>query len=55
MKTFKAIFIIWVALFGLLIALFLFKDVKKKKFYKQFLALIDEVDEDDEENKKNTK
>ena len=49
MKLFKTIVIIWIVLLGILIALFLFKDIKKKKIYKQFKKWIE--DEDDKDNK----
>ena len=48
MKIFKTVIIIWLALFGILIALLLFKNANKTKLYKKFKRLIE--DNDDEDN-----
>jgi len=49
MKIFKTVIIIWLALFGILIALLLFKNANKTKLYKKFKRLIED-DNDDEDN-----
>ena len=44
MKLFKTLFIVWLALLGVLIALLVFKDAEKTKIYKKFKSFL----EDDE-------
>jgi hypothetical protein len=48
MKILKTVFIIWLALLGVIIVLFLFKDAKKTPLYKKLLKFIEEEDEDKE-------
>jgi hypothetical protein len=44
MKLFKTLFLVWLALLGVLIALLVFKDAEKTKIYKKFKSFL----EDDE-------
>jgi hypothetical protein len=47
MKILKTVFIIWLALFGILIALLLYEKVNKTKALKMFKGLLDDKDDKD--------
>jgi hypothetical protein len=49
MKVFRTVFVIWLSLFGILVALLFFKNAEKTKLYKKFKKFI-EYYEDDEED-----
>ena len=47
MKLFKTLFLVWLALLGVLVALLVFKDAEKTKIYKKFKSFL----EDDEDKR----
>ena len=48
MKILKTLFIVWLALLGVLVALFLFENVNKTKAFKKIKRFLD--DENDKTN-----